>query len=133
MKPKSPASAFQGDLFEGERISIISLQHPLGKLAALILWDDCERQPQATYPATTGAPFISTRLMAARYILKFQQDLSDDDVVAAWVEKSLLAVLWRNAELISCAFSLLLRCARENQRHELWVLKTALRPSRCQI
>jgi len=86
MKPKPTASASQGDLFKVELSSIISLQHPLVKLAALIPWDDFERQLQPTYAPTTGAPGISTRLMAALHILKFQHDLSDDDVVAAWVE-----------------------------------------------
>ena len=86
MKPKPTASASQSDLFKVELISIISLQHPLVKLAALIPWDDFERQLQPTYAPTTGAPGISTRLMAALHILKFQHDLSDDDVVAAWVE-----------------------------------------------
>ena len=43
MKPKPTASASQSDLFKVELISIISLQHPLVKLAALISWDDFER------------------------------------------------------------------------------------------
>jgi IS5 family transposase len=56
------------------------------KLAALIPWDNFESKLQPTYAPTTGAPGISTRLIAALHILKFQHDLSDDDVVAAWVE-----------------------------------------------
>jgi IS5 family transposase len=85
MKPKPTAISSEGDLFNGELISIISLQHPLVKLAALILWADLERQLRPTYAPATGAPGISTRLMAALHILKLQHDLSDDDVVAAWV------------------------------------------------
>ena len=40
----------------------------------------------ATYHATQGAPGISTRLMVALHYLKYQHDLSDEDVVAHWVE-----------------------------------------------
>ena len=70
MKPKPTTSASQGDLFKVGLIPIISLQHPLVKLAALIPWDDFERQLQPTYAPTTGAPGISTWLMAALHILK---------------------------------------------------------------
>jgi IS5 family transposase len=52
--------------------------NPLGRL----------RAPTPTYAPTTGAPGISTRLMAALHILKFQHDLSDNGVVTAWVENS---------------------------------------------
>jgi IS5 family transposase len=86
MNSKLTASASQGDRFKGELISIISLQHPLVKRAALIPWDDVERQLQPTYAPTTGAPGFSTRFMVALHILKFQHDLSDEDVVSVWVE-----------------------------------------------
>jgi transposase, IS5 family len=33
-----------------------------------------------------GAPGISTRLMVALHCLKFQHDLSDENVVAHWIE-----------------------------------------------
>jgi IS5 family transposase len=88
MKPKPTAFASQGDFFKVELISIISLQHPLVKLAALFPWHDFERQIQPTYAPTTGDPGIRTRLMAALRMLKFLHDLSDKDVVAAWVENS---------------------------------------------
>jgi IS5 family transposase len=40
----------------------------------------------ATYHPTHGAPGISTRLMVALHYLKYQHDLSDENVVAHWVE-----------------------------------------------
>jgi IS5 family transposase len=86
MKPKLTASAAQGDLSKVGLGSIISLQHPLVKLAALIPWDDSRRQLQPPYAPTTGALGISTRSMVALQILNFQHDLSDEDVVNAWVE-----------------------------------------------
>ena len=41
-------------------------------------------------------PGISTRLMVALHYLKYQQDLSDEDVVVLWVENPLLAALQRH-------------------------------------
>jgi len=51
-----------------------------------------------TYHPSQGAPGISTRLMVALHYLKYQLDLSDEDVVAAWV-KILLAALQRHEAL----------------------------------
>jgi hypothetical protein len=39
-----------------------------------------------TYHDKTGAPGIDTRLMVALHYLKYQHDLSDEAVVAGWVE-----------------------------------------------
>jgi IS5 family transposase len=39
-----------------------------------------------TYHDKTGAPGIDTRLMVALHYLKYQHDLSDEVVVASWVE-----------------------------------------------
>jgi IS5 family transposase len=49
-------------------------------------WLSFEQTLGGTYHPTQGAPGISTRLMVALHYLKYQQDLSDEDVVAAWVE-----------------------------------------------
>ena len=86
MKPKpSPATA-QPDLFQTELRSIINLHHPLVKLAEEFNWDGFEQQLHPTYCALTGAPGINTRLMVALHFLKHQHDLSDEGVVAKWVE-----------------------------------------------
>jgi IS5 family transposase len=49
-------------------------------------WASFEVALGATYHPTLGAPGISTRLMVSLHYLKYQHDLSDEDVVAAWVE-----------------------------------------------
>ena len=86
MKPKATPSSAQPDLFQIELSSIISAQHPLVRLSAEIAWDAFEQQLQPTYAPVMGAPGISTRLMVSLHYLKFQHDLSDEDVVARWVE-----------------------------------------------
>jgi len=40
----------------------------------------------ATFCPDNGCPAVSTRLMVALHYLKFTYNLSDDDVVSAWVE-----------------------------------------------
>jgi IS5 family transposase len=49
-------------------------------------WASFEEALGATYHPTHGAPGISTRLMVALHYLKYQHDLSDENVVAHWVE-----------------------------------------------
>ena len=86
MKPKATNSSAQPDFFKAELVSLINLQHPLVKLANLIPWEDFDRQLQSTYAPTMGAPGLPTRLMVALHYLKFQFDLSDEDVVSHWME-----------------------------------------------
>jgi IS5 family transposase len=49
---------------------------------------ECQNQgiPGSSYHPSRGAPNISTRLVVALHYLKFQHDLSDEDVIALWVE-----------------------------------------------
>ena len=86
MKPKPSPSSAQPDFFQVELSSIISWSHPLVKLAAKIAWDGFEQHLNPTYSLDMGAPGASTRLMVALHYLKFQHNLSDEDVVAHWVE-----------------------------------------------
>jgi IS5 family transposase len=86
MKPKPSVSAVQTDLFQTELKSIINLHHPLVKLAGEFDWDAFERQLHPTYAPVMGAPGINTRLMVSLHFLKHQHDLSDEELVAKWVE-----------------------------------------------
>ncbi len=52
----------------------------------MIDWSSFEQMLGSTYHPSQGAPGLSTRLMVALHYLKYQLDLSDEDVVAAWVE-----------------------------------------------
>ena len=87
MKPKKPAiKNRQQDLFHIELSQIIDCKHSLVRLAAVVDWDQLERAFGSTYCPDNGRPAISTRLMVALHYLKYTHNLSDDDVVAGWVE-----------------------------------------------
>ena len=87
MKPKKPANKDrQRELFRVELVQIIDSGHGLVKLANVVDWDQLEKVFGATFCPDNGRPAISTRLMVALHYLKFTYNLSDDDVVAAWVE-----------------------------------------------
>jgi IS5 family transposase len=86
MRPKSEPKQPQRELFQAELEQIIDMRHPLVRLGMCIDWARFAEVLGATYHPTQGAPGISTRLMVALHYLKYQHDLSDEDVVAHWVE-----------------------------------------------
>jgi transposase, IS5 family len=87
MKPKKPANKNrQRELFRVELIQIIDPIHSLVKLGNVVDWDRFEEVFGSTYCPDNGRPAISTRLMVALHYLKYTHNLSDDDVVAGWVE-----------------------------------------------
>ena len=86
MRPKIEPKQPQRELFQVELEQIIDLHHPLVRLGMSIDWAAFERTLGSTYHPTHGAPGISTRLMVALHYLKYQHDLSDENVVVHWVE-----------------------------------------------
>jgi IS5 family transposase len=87
MKPKkSPQKNRQRDLFRVELKRIIDLSHGLVKFAKVVEWDRLDELFGATYCLDNGRPGVSTRLMVALHYLKYTFNLSDEDVVEAWVE-----------------------------------------------
>jgi IS5 family transposase len=86
MRPKREPKQPQRELFQIELEQLIDLDHPLVQLGKRIDWASFELALGATYHPTQGAPGISTRLMVALHYLKYQHDLSDENVVAVWVE-----------------------------------------------
>jgi IS5 family transposase len=86
MQPKSQPAQPQRELFQIELEQLIDVSHALVRLGSSLDWLSFERTLGVTYHPTQGAPGISTRLMVALHYLKYQHDLSDEDVVAAWVE-----------------------------------------------
>jgi len=87
MKPKKPPlEEKQGRLFRAELCHLIDPDHGLVKLAGVVDWDRLDEVFGSTYCPENGRPGISTRLMVALHYLKFMHDLSDQEVVAAWVE-----------------------------------------------
>ena len=87
MKPKkSPAQERQGNLFRVELSRIIDRGHGLVKLAEAVDWHRLDEMFGSTYCPDNGRPGVSTRLMVALHYLKYTHNLSDEDVVACWVE-----------------------------------------------
>jgi len=86
MRPKREAGQPQRELFELDLEQLIDMQHPLVRLGMCIDWSSFDATLGATYHPSQGAPDLSTLLMAALHYLKYQLDLSDEEVVAAWVE-----------------------------------------------
>jgi len=86
MRPRKASAPPQGEFFEVELEPLIDVRHPLVALGRRMDWASFEALLGAIYHPTLGAPGISTRLMVALHYLKYQHDLSDEDVVAAWVE-----------------------------------------------
>jgi len=86
MRPKSEPKQPQRELFQAELEQIVDTHHPLVRLGMCIDWASFEEVLGATYHPTQGAPGICTRRMVALHYLKYQHDLSDEDVVAHWVE-----------------------------------------------
>ena len=65
---------------------MINLGHPLVRLADEIDWRRFDQVFGVTYSEDSGRPAIATRLMVALHYLKYLHDLSDEQVVSAWVE-----------------------------------------------
>jgi len=86
MRPKQEAKQPQRELFQIDLEQLIDSSHPLVRLGQCIDWSSFEQTLGDTYDPIQGAPGISTRLMVALHYLKYQLDLSDEVVVAAWVE-----------------------------------------------
>src|SRR6266700_1355138 len=86
MQPKREPEQPQRELFQIDLEQLIDMSHALVRLGDVIDWQSFERTMGSTYHPSHGAPGISTRLMVALHYLKYQHDLSDEDVVALWVE-----------------------------------------------
>ena len=86
MRPKREPEPPQRELFQIDLEQLIDINHPLVRLGLSIDWPSFEQTLGDTYHPSQGAPGLSTRLMVSLHYLKYQLDLSDEDVVAAWVE-----------------------------------------------
>ena len=65
---------------------LVDANHPLVKLGQRINWGLFDQQLASTYHDKLGAPGVDTRLLVALHYLKYQHNLSDEAVVAGWVE-----------------------------------------------
>jgi IS5 family transposase len=85
MKPH-PRQDEQDDLLRPRLTAMIDMRHELAKLAALIDWEFFEREWAGFFPSHRGRPATSPRLVAGLLYLQHAYRLSDDAVVARWVE-----------------------------------------------
>src|ERR1017187_4837517 len=86
MRPKQEPEQPQRELFQIDLEQLLDMSHPLVRLGLCIDWSSFEQTLGDTYHPSQGAPGVSTRLMVALHYLKYQHDLSDEDVVAVWIE-----------------------------------------------
>ncbi|WP_296645136.1 IS5 family transposase, partial [Roseinatronobacter sp.] len=76
----------QDDLLRPRLVDMIDPRHELTKLTALIDWEVFEREWVGFFPSTTGSPATPPRLVAGLLYLQHAYRLSDEVVVARWVE-----------------------------------------------
>ncbi|MFN3273456.1 MAG: IS5 family transposase [Paracoccus sp. (in: a-proteobacteria)] len=76
----------QDDLLRPRLVDMIDPRHELVKLAALIDWDAFEREWAGFFPSGKGRPATEPRLVAGLLYLQHAYRLSDEAVVARWVE-----------------------------------------------
>jgi IS5 family transposase len=76
----------QGSFLLPNLESLLDQRQALCKLSRAIDWKRFEREMGASYSEGQGAPGKPIRLMVGLLMLKQLHDLSDDDVVAQWVQ-----------------------------------------------
>jgi IS5 family transposase len=74
------------DLFHQELSHIINLRHPRVQLSEKIDWQSCESNFGGLYATGIGRPGHPICLMVGLQLLKHTCNVSDEEVVATWVE-----------------------------------------------
>lgn len=86
MQPPRSTQDDQGDLFRSRLDQLLDCGHPLFKLAESINWKAFEREFEPLYVAEKGRPGLPIRLLVGLHYLKYLHDVSDETVVATWLE-----------------------------------------------
>ena len=86
MKPHSRALE-QDDLLRPRPVGMIDARHGLVKLAALVDREVFGREWATSLPSHLGRPATSPRVVAGLMYLRHAFKLSDEAVVARWVER----------------------------------------------
>ena len=81
-----PRPEEQDDLLRPRLVDMIDMRHELVKLAELIDWEFFETEWAGFFPSSKGRPATSPRLVAGLMYLQHAHRLSDEAVVARWVE-----------------------------------------------
>lgn len=74
------------DLFTVSLKKVISLDHPLVKLADQIDWEAIRREIEPAFCDDNGRPGADVRVVIGLFYLKHAFDQSDEDLIARWVE-----------------------------------------------
>src|SRR5258707_6185263 len=87
MRPeKSAQGEAQGELYQRRLSTLLDQSHPLKLLAEAIDWEFFEREFGALYVERKGRPGLPMRLLVGLHYLKHLYDVSDERVVAGFVE-----------------------------------------------
>jgi transposase, IS5 family len=81
-KPKHEAPRAEGVLLK----AFLNAAHPLYRLTGVVNWAHFERQFGKFYADEMGRPALATRLVVGLHYLKYLYNVSDEGVVASWVE-----------------------------------------------
>ncbi len=76
----------QDDLLRPRLADMTDQRHELVKLTGLIDWEVFEREWAGFFPSATGRPATPPRLVAALLYLQHAYRMSDEAMVASWVE-----------------------------------------------
>lgn len=85
-RKKAAETSFHGSLFNTCLKDIVNRRHPLVKLADAIDWASFENELEPCFCGDNGRPPLPVRLMVGLLYLKYTFNLSDDDVLAGWLE-----------------------------------------------
>lgn len=81
-KPKKSMPRAGGMLLK----DCLNAAHPLYRLAGVVNWAQFEQQFGKFYADEMGRPALATRLLVGLHYLKYLYNVSDEVVVASWVE-----------------------------------------------
>ena len=95
-RPRSPGHA---DPTRPRLVDMIDTRHELVRLAALIDWSWFEEHWAGLFPSPEGRPALHPRLVAGLMCLQHAHGLSDEAVLARWVENPVLPALHRRGVL----------------------------------
>jgi IS5 family transposase len=86
MKAKPQQQELTPDLYRSQLISILNLCHELCRMSEIIDWSKFDNEFGKFFPSTTGCPATATRLIVGLFYLKHAFKLSDEELVARWIE-----------------------------------------------
>jgi IS5 family transposase len=86
MRPKPQKQEHQDQLFKNRLIDELNPEHELLKLGKVIPWDQIQSDVEPLFTEGQSRPPLPTRLATGLMILQHLYDLSDEQVVRAWVE-----------------------------------------------